>query len=109
MSEARHWNEQEGRLWMEKDGFRLVVYPPSAERYVRFVVIDHRGPDHQPDRLIGSGTCENVTAAKDAAERMAERLVTPGPHGPDQRHTIAAPLAVCHRVLRAGEAHQRLV
>jgi hypothetical protein len=98
MSEVQHWHEQQGRLWMENDGLRLVVHPPSAERYVRFVVIDHHGPDHHPDRLIGSGTFENVAAAKDAAERMAERFVTPGRHGPDQRrdgsasHSLSAPI-----------------
>jgi 2-keto-3-deoxy-6-phosphogluconate aldolase len=63
----------------------------SAERYVRFVAIDHCGPDRHPDRLIGSGTLENVAAAKDAAERMAERLVTPGRHGPEPRRDVAVP------------------
>jgi hypothetical protein len=54
----------------------LVIHPASAEGYVRFAVIDHRGPCHHPDRLIGSGTFEDIGTAKGAAERMAERLVT---------------------------------
>jgi hypothetical protein len=78
MSEVRRWNEQDGMLWMEKGGLRLVIHLRSAEGYVRFILIDHRGPNHCPDRLIGSGTFENVGTAKDAAERMAERLLTAG-------------------------------
>jgi hypothetical protein len=80
MSEGHHWNEQEGMLWFERDGLRLVIHPPSANGYVRFAVLDHRGPDHHPHRLIGSGTLENVPTAKDAATRMAKRLVTLGRH-----------------------------
>jgi hypothetical protein len=76
MSKVQHWNEQTGMLWMEKDGLRLVIHLPSAKGYVRFAVIDHCGPNHYPDRLIGSATFENVGTAKDAAERMAERFVT---------------------------------
>jgi hypothetical protein len=75
MSEVQHWNEQNGTFWMEKGGLRLVIHLASATGYVRFAVIDHRDPNHQPDRLIGSGTFEDVGTAKDAAERMAERLV----------------------------------
>jgi hypothetical protein len=82
MSEGQHWNEQEGILWMEKYGLRLVVRLPSAKGYVRFVVIDHRGPD----RLIGSGTHEDVGKAKNAAVRMAERL---GVHP-----TVTSPAAI---------------
>jgi len=74
MSEAQHWKQQEGILWMEKYGLRLVVHVPSAKGYARFVVIDHRGPNDPPDRLIGSGTHEDVGKAKNAAERMAERF-----------------------------------
>jgi hypothetical protein len=48
----------------------------EAKGYVRFAVIDHGGSDRHPDRLIGSGTFEDVGTAKDAADRMAERLVT---------------------------------
>jgi hypothetical protein len=76
MSEVQRWNEQNGTLWSEKGGLRLVIHPASAKGYVRFAVIDRRGPDHDPDRLIGSGRLEDVGTAKDAAERMAERLVT---------------------------------
>ena len=65
-----------GMLWMERDGLRLVVHLPPAKGYVRFAVIDHGGSDRHPDRLIGSGTFEDVGTAKDAADRMAERLVT---------------------------------
>ena len=84
MSEVQHWNQQEGILWMEKYGLRLVVHVPSAKGYVRFVVIDHRGPNDRPDRLIGSGTNEDVGKAKNAAERMAERfLVHPRVTSPD--------------------------
>jgi len=36
MSESHHWNEQEGMLWFERDGLRLVIHPPSANGYVRF-------------------------------------------------------------------------
>jgi hypothetical protein len=75
MSEVQHWNKQAGMLWMERDGFRLVIHLPLAKGYVRFAVIDHRGPDRHPDRLIGSGTLEDIGAAKDAAKRMAERIV----------------------------------
>lgn len=80
MSELHRWNKQTGMLWMECDGLRLVIHLPPAKGYVRFAVIDHRGPNHHPDRLIGSGTLEDVGAAKDAAERMAERLVTARRH-----------------------------
>jgi hypothetical protein len=75
MSEGPRWNEQKDMLWMEKDGLRLVIHLPSAKGYVRFAVIDHRGPNHHPDRLIGSGTHDDVGTAKNAAARMAERLV----------------------------------
>ena len=80
MSEGQRWNQQNGMLWTEKDGLRLVVHLPSAKGYVRFAVIDHRGPNHHPDRLIGSGTLEDVGTAQEAAERMAERLVTARRH-----------------------------
>ncbi len=80
MSEVQHWNEQTGMLWMERDGLRLVIHLPAAKGYVRFVVIDHRDPDHHLDRLIGSGTLGDVGTAKNAAERMAERLVTARRH-----------------------------
>jgi hypothetical protein len=76
MSEVQRWNEQNGTLWLERGGLLLVIHPASAEGYVRFAVIDHRGPYHHPDRLIGSGTFEDIGTAKGAAERMAERLVT---------------------------------
>ena len=26
MSEGHHWNEQEGMLWFERDGLRLVIH-----------------------------------------------------------------------------------
>ncbi|MDA8252956.1 MAG: hypothetical protein M0Z28_27835 [Rhodospirillales bacterium] len=74
MNDDPRWNEQEGTLWMEKDGFRLVVHLPRAQGYAHFVVIDHHGLIRHQDRLIGSGTVEGVGAARDAAERMAERL-----------------------------------
>jgi hypothetical protein len=82
MSEGQRWNEQKDMLWMEKDGLRLVIHLPSAKGkgYVRFAVIDHRGPNHHPDRLIGSGTRDDVGTAKNAAARMAERLVMPRRH-----------------------------
>jgi hypothetical protein len=80
MSEGQDWNEQEGALWMEKYGLRLVVHVPSAKGYVRFIVIDRRGPNQRPDRLIGSGTHEDVGKAKNAAERMAERWDTLNNH-----------------------------
>jgi hypothetical protein len=80
MSEGQRWNEQTGILWMERDGLRLVIHLPPVKGYVRFAVIDHRGPSHHPDRLIGSGTLDDVGTAKDAAERMAERLVTAHRH-----------------------------
>jgi hypothetical protein len=76
VSEDQRWNQQNGMLWMEKDGIRLVIHQPSAKGYVRFALIDHRGPDHHSDRLIGSGTLEDVRTAKEAGERMAERLAT---------------------------------
>jgi len=85
MSEAHRWNGKDGVLWMEKHGFRLVVHLPSSKGYVRFVVIDHRDPNDHPDRLIASETHEDVAKAKNATERMAERLgvgptvTSPGP------------------------------
>ena len=54
--------------------------PDRVLRAMDCAVIDHRGPDHHLDRLIGSGTLEDVGTAKDAAERMAERLVTARRH-----------------------------
>ncbi len=86
MSEAQHWSKQTGMLCTERDGLRLIIHLPPAKGYVRFAVIDHYGPDHHLDRLIGSGTLEDVGTAKDAAERMAERLVMVRRHrGRDQR------------------------
>ena len=78
MSEIAYWNQQTDILWAEKSGFRLVVQLPSGKGYVRFVVVDRRGQGHRHGRLVGSGTREDVGTAKDAAERMAERLVTTG-------------------------------
>jgi hypothetical protein len=75
MSEVPRWHKQASKLWMERDGLRLVIHLPLAKGYVRSSVIDHRCPSHHPDRLIGSGTFEDVGSAKDAAETMAERLV----------------------------------
>jgi hypothetical protein len=80
MSDGQCWNQENGIHWMEKDGLRLVIHPPSAKGYVRFAVIDHRGPNHRSGRLIGSGTLEDVGTAKEAAEGMAERLVTARHH-----------------------------
>jgi hypothetical protein len=74
MTEAQHWNEQEGICWIERYGLRLVVRLPSAKGYFRFVVIYHRDPNHCPDRLLGSETHKDVGKAMNAAERMAERL-----------------------------------
>jgi hypothetical protein len=85
MSEVPCWNKQTDMLWMERDGLRLVIYLPPPKGYVRFAVIDHRGPNHHRHRLIASGTLEDVATAKDAAERMAERLVRPAVTGRDQR------------------------
>jgi hypothetical protein len=76
MTEVQRWNKEPGILWMERDGLRLVIHLPPGKGYVRFAVIDHGGSDRHADRLIGSGTLEDVGTAKDAAERMAERLVT---------------------------------
>ena len=50
------------KLWMEKGGLRLFIHPPSAKGYVRFAVIDRRGPNQYRDRLIGSGTLEDAMA-----------------------------------------------
>jgi hypothetical protein len=76
MSAVQRWNKRTGTLWMERDGLRLVIHLPPGKGYVRLAVIDHSGPGRHPDRLIGSGTFEDVGKAKDAAERMAERLVS---------------------------------
>jgi hypothetical protein len=104
MSEAQRWNEQNGTLWMEKGGFRLVIHPAPTKGYVRFAVIDHRGPMRHPDRLIGSGTFEDIGTAKDAAERMAECLVTKRVNGHDQRRDAAAPpTSAVHRSLLPAE------
>jgi hypothetical protein len=80
MSEVLHWNKQTDMHWMERDGLRLIIHLPPAKGYVRFAVIDHDGPYRHPDRLIGSGTFEDVGTAKAAAERMADRLVTARRH-----------------------------
>jgi hypothetical protein len=80
MSDGQRWIQQNGVLRMEKDGLRLVVHLPSAKGYVRFEVIDHRGPRQHSARLIGSGTLEDVGTAKEAAERTAERLVAARRH-----------------------------
>jgi hypothetical protein len=82
ITEVRSWNAQEGMLWMEKEGLRLVIHLPLAKGYVRFEVIDHCGPGNYPDRLLGSGTLEDVRNAKDAAERMAKRFVGHHRSGP---------------------------
>jgi hypothetical protein len=87
MSEAQRWNEQDGILWMEKHGLRLVLRLPSSKGYVRFVVIDHRDPNDHLNRLIGSGTLEDIGKAKKVAQRMAGRLGV----GP----TVTSPGAIC--------------
>jgi hypothetical protein len=69
MSDVPRRNKRTGLLCLEKGGIRPVIHPPPADGYVRFVMIDRRGPQQRPDRLIGWGTFENVGAAKDAAER----------------------------------------
>jgi hypothetical protein len=51
----------------EKHGLRLVVHLASSKGYVRFVVINHRDPKDHPDRLIGSGTLEDIGKAKNEA------------------------------------------
>jgi hypothetical protein len=77
MSAVQRWNKQTDALWMERDGLRLVIHLPPGKGYVRLAVIDHSDPGRHPDRLIGSGTFEDdVGMAKDAAERMAKRLVS---------------------------------
>jgi hypothetical protein len=78
MNDVVCWNQHADILWKENDGFRLVIHLPSAKGYVRFVVVDRRGPGQCRGRLIGSGTREDLGTAKDAAERMAERLVRAG-------------------------------
>ena len=85
MSKVHRWNKQADMLWMRKDGLLLVVHLPSTKGYARFVVIDHQGPKHHPDRLIASGTFEEVGNAKVAAERTAERLASAGHHQPGRR------------------------
>jgi hypothetical protein len=95
MSEVLPRNKQTGLLWVEKDGIRLVIHPPPADGYVRFAMIDRRGPKHQPGRLIGWGTFGDVGAAKDVAERWlgpagtvrarAELGLPSGPGGSDGR------------------------
>jgi nanoRNase/pAp phosphatase (c-di-AMP/oligoRNAs hydrolase) len=75
MSEAERWNDHGRMLWREKDGLRLVIHLPPTTGYVRVLVIDHHGLKYPSDRLIASGTFEDVRNAKDAAERMAVRLV----------------------------------
>jgi hypothetical protein len=88
MSQTLRWNHQEDMLWVDKDGLRLVIHPHSAKGYVRFVVIDNRDPNHCPDRLIGSGTLEDVPAARDAAQRMADRFTAARGLGPDMLQHI---------------------
>ena len=78
MCEIAYWNQHADILWAEMNGFGLVIHLPSVKGYVRFVVVDRRGPGHRRGRLVGSGTREDVGTAKDAAGRMAERLVTAG-------------------------------
>lgn len=71
MSEVRRWNQQTGMLWMERDGLRLVIHLPPAKGYVRFAVIDRRGPNHNPERLIGSGTLEGSGARSSSSYRFS--------------------------------------
>jgi len=93
MSKVHRWNKQADMLWMRKDGLLLVVHLPSTKGYARFVVIDRQGPKHHPDRLIASGTLEDVGNAKVAAERTAERLASAGHH---QRWPAAGSRSVSH-------------
>ena len=74
MSESHHWNEQEGMLWIERDGLRLVIHPPTANGYVRFAVVDHRRPDHHPHRLSMGDTLKNVSAQKPRPQEWQSAL-----------------------------------
>lgn len=80
MGEAQHWNKQGDNLCAERDGLRLILHLHTVGGYVRFVVIDHRGPNGDRDMLVGSGTLEDVRTAKEAAERTAARLAAIGHH-----------------------------
>ena len=80
MGEAQRWNEQGDSLWAERDGLQLIIHLHTAGGYVRFVVIDHRGPNGDRDMLVGSGTLEDVRTAKETAERAAARLATISHH-----------------------------
>jgi hypothetical protein len=78
MSGIACWNQHADILWSDKNGFRLVIHLPSGMGYVRFVVVDRRRPGNRRGRLVGSGTREDVGTAKDAVERMADRLMAAG-------------------------------
>jgi hypothetical protein len=65
--------ERNGVLSTEVGRFRLVVkVPREVGGMVRFLMLG-RGTGGSPDALLGSGNKENVRAAMEAAEQMAER------------------------------------
>ncbi|MCW3476737.1 hypothetical protein [Limobrevibacterium gyesilva] len=74
--QQRWQSEPTGMISAERAGFRLIIHRPAAEGFVRFLVIDNRQAGKHPQALVASGTEEDVTSAKAAAERMAARLTS---------------------------------
>jgi hypothetical protein len=75
MDSQQLWQpEPSGTISADIGRFHLVIHAPAAEGFARFLVIDSRNDQKQSRALVASGTEDDVSTAKAAAERMATRL-----------------------------------
>jgi hypothetical protein len=73
--EMADWREEAGGMFVaEMACFTLIVHRRASRHNARFCVLGRRQPDGA-DTLVGSGaTVDDIPAAMNAAEKMAERL-----------------------------------
>jgi hypothetical protein len=64
----------DGVLLAQKSGLVMMVHGSSENGLVRFMVLAPKIPGRRAAMLRGSGTTEDIQAAKAAAESMAARV-----------------------------------
>lgn len=70
-----HWRKQpDGTVGAECGPFQLLVHPPEAGAYARFVVRRRADHNQHPGALLQSGTRDGLEAAIHGAEAAARRL-----------------------------------
>ena len=75
MDSQQLWQpESSGVISADFGCFHLIIHAPVAEGFARFLVIDNRKAEKQSHALVASGTEDDVSTEKAAAERMAARL-----------------------------------